>query len=73
MRKSTVDSLAALTSPHISCTDAEAFSRDYKLSVLEHRIQLQQLRRTHLMLPEDAEQRALPRSILSPGTQHALR
>lgn len=72
--KSTVDSLAALTSvSYISRTDAEAFSRDYKkLRVLEHRIQLQQLRRTHLMPEKDAEQRALARSILSPERNGTL-
>ena len=73
--KSTVDSLAALTAvSYISRTDAEAFSRDYKkLRVLEHRIQLQQLRRTHLMPEKDAEQRALARSILPRTQRHALR
>ena len=72
--KSTVDSLAALTAvSYISRTDAEAFSRDYKkLRVLEHRIQLQQLRRTHLMPEKDAEQRALARSILSPERNGTL-
>ena len=72
--KSTVDSLAALTAvSYISRTDAETFSRDYKkLRVLEHRIQLQQLRRTHLMPEKDAEQRALARSILSPERNGTL-
>ena len=72
--KSTVDSLAVLTAvSYISRTDAEAFSRDYKkLRVLEHRIQLQQLRRTHLMPEKDAEQRALARSILSPERNGTL-
>ena len=72
--KSTVDSLAALTAvSYISRTDAEAFSRDYKkLRVLEHRIQLQQLRRTHLMPDKEAEQRALARSILSPERNGTL-
>ena len=72
--KSTVDSLVALTAvSYISRTDAETFSRDYKkLRVLEHRIQLQQLRRTHLMPGKDAEQRALARSILSPERNGTL-
>lgn len=72
--KSTVDSLVALTAvSYISRTDAETFSRDYKkLRVLEHRIQLQQLRRTHLMPEKDAEQRALARSILSPERNGTL-
>lgn len=72
--KSTVDSLVALTAvSYISRTDAETFSRDYKkLRVLEHRIQLQQLRRTHLMPEKEAEQRALARSILSPERNGTL-
>lgn len=72
--KSTVDSLVALTAvSYISRTDAETFSRDYKkLRVLEHRIQLQQLRRTHLMPEKESEQRALARSILSPERNGTL-
>ena len=58
--KSTLDSLAALTrASYISRSDTEAFSRDYKkLRLLEHRIQLMQLRRTHLM-PDRAGDNAL--------------
>ena len=41
--------------------------------MLEHRIQLQQLRRTHLMPEKDAEQRALARSILSLERNGTLR
>ena len=64
--KSTLDSLAALTrASYISRSDAEAFSRDYKkLRLLEHRIQLMHLRRTHLMTDRAGEQRALARSLV---------
>ena len=64
--KSTLDSLAALTrASYISRSDTEAFSRDYKkLRLLEHRIQLMQLRRTHLMPDRAGEQRALARSLV---------
>ena len=64
--KSTLDSLAALTrASYISRSDTEAFSRDYKkLRLLEHRIQLMYLRRTHLMPDRAGEQRALARSLV---------
>ena len=64
--KSTLDSLAALTrASYISRADTEAFSRDYKkLRLLEHRIQLMHLRRTHLMPDRTGEQRALARSLV---------
>ena len=64
--KSTLDSLAALTrASYISRADTEAFSRDYKkLRLLEHRIQLMHLRRTHLMPDRAGEQRALARSLV---------
>ena len=64
--KSTLDSLAALTrASYISRSDTEAFSRDYKkLRLLEHRIQLMHLRRTHLMPDRAGEQRALARSLV---------
>ena len=65
--KSTLDSLAALTrASYISRSDSEAFSRDYKkLRLLEHRIQLMHLRRTHLMPDRAGEQRALARSLVA--------
>ncbi len=49
---------------YISRADAQVFSKQYRfLRLLEHRIQLSQLRRTHLMPTSDAAVRALARSI----------
>ncbi|MGO3251659.1 MAG: bifunctional [glutamine synthetase] adenylyltransferase/[glutamine synthetase]-adenylyl-L-tyrosine phosphorylase [Microbacterium gubbeenense] len=60
----TLDALEALVERgYIGRDDAAAFGTDYRiLRLLEHRIQLQQLRRTHLM-PDDADgRRVLARS-----------
>ena len=66
--KSTIESLEALTgSSYISRADAQTFALYYKkLRLLEHRIQLSQLRRTHLMPAKERERRALARSLVSP-------
>ena len=66
--KSTIESLEALTgSSYISRADAQTFALYYKkLRLLEHRIQLSQLRRTHLMPVKEQERRALARSLVSP-------
>ena len=66
--KSTIESLEALTgSSYISRADAQTFALYYKkLRLLEHRIQLSQLRRTHLMPAKEHERRALARSLVSP-------
>ncbi|MBN9214207.1 MAG: bifunctional glutamine-synthetase adenylyltransferase/deadenyltransferase [Microbacterium sp. SCN 70-200] len=50
-QRGTLDALDALvTEGYIGRHDAAAFARDYRrLRVLEHRVQLRQLRRTHLM------------------------
>ena len=66
--KSTIESLEALTgSSYISRADAQTFALYYKkLRLLEHRIQLSQLRRTHLMPAKEQERRALARSLVSP-------
>ena len=66
--KTTVDSIAALAeSSYIGRADAAAFARDYqKLRVLEHRVQLAQLRRTHLMPQASEAQRVLARAVLPP-------
>ena len=49
---------------YIARQDADVFARHYRfLRVLEHRIQLSQLRRTHLMPTTDSALRALSRSI----------
>lgn len=66
--QATLDSIAALSAAsYIGRTDAASFTRDYaSLRLLEHRIQLLHLRRTHLMPSSVAEQRILARS-LGPG------
>ena len=66
--KSTIESLETLTgSSYISRADAQTFALYYKkLRLLEHRIQLSQLRRTHLMPAKEHERRALARSLVSP-------
>ncbi|WP_431800681.1 bifunctional [glutamine synthetase] adenylyltransferase/[glutamine synthetase]-adenylyl-L-tyrosine phosphorylase [Microbacterium sp. bgisy203] len=50
-QRGTLDALSALvTEGYIGRADAAAFARDYRmLRVLEHRVQLRDLRRTHLM------------------------
>jgi glutamate-ammonia-ligase adenylyltransferase len=49
---------------YIGRTEAAEFSSHYKfLRVLEHRIQMSKMRRTHLMPVEENEQRALARSV----------
>jgi len=48
---------------YIGRADAASFATDYRiLRLLEHRLQLQQLRRTHLMPETDDERRVLARS-----------
>ncbi|MEN9731260.1 MAG: hypothetical protein RL488_570 [Actinomycetota bacterium] len=59
---SAIDALAA--AGYVSRADATLFARQYRfLRVLEHRIQLSQLRRTHLMPNTDGALRSLARSI----------
>lgn len=55
-QRGTLDALDALVAQgYIGRTDAAAFARDYRmLRVLEHRVQLRELRRTHLM-PQNPE------------------
>ena len=62
-QRSTLDALAALAGRgYIGRAEASEFARDYRfLRLLEHRIQLSRLRRTHLMPRGEAEQRALAR------------
>jgi glutamate-ammonia-ligase adenylyltransferase len=49
---------------YIGRAEANEFSAHYKfLRVLEHRIQMQQMRRTHLMPLDEAAQRSIARSI----------
>jgi len=61
------DTLSALASlaehGYVGREEAAEFSRDYRLlRVLEHRLQLARLRRTHLMPRDDAERRVLARA-----------
>ena len=62
--RGTLDALDALVERgYIGRDDAAAFGTDYRiLRLLEHRIQLQYLRRTHLMPEETDERRVLARS-----------
>ncbi|TPW70856.1 bifunctional [glutamine synthetase] adenylyltransferase/[glutamine synthetase]-adenylyl-L-tyrosine phosphorylase [Schumannella sp. 10F1B-5-1] len=63
-RRSTLDALDALAqNGYVGRVEAAEFSRDYRmLRVLEHRIQLSRLRRTHLMPREPEALRALARA-----------
>ncbi|RKT36937.1 glutamate-ammonia-ligase adenylyltransferase [Microbacterium sp. AG1240] len=63
-QRGTLAALDALVAEgYIGRTDATAFERDYRvLRLLEHRLQLRALRRTHLMPIKPDEQRALARS-----------
>ncbi|WP_353828042.1 bifunctional [glutamine synthetase] adenylyltransferase/[glutamine synthetase]-adenylyl-L-tyrosine phosphorylase [Agromyces sp. SYSU T0242] len=60
----TLPALAALAEHgYVGREESAEFSRDYRvLRVLEHRIQLARLRRTHLMPRDEADRRALARA-----------
>jgi len=60
----TLDALAALAERgYIGRAEAAEFARDYRLlRVIEHRVQLDQLRRTHLMPRDDDRLRVLARA-----------
>jgi len=59
---SAIDALAA--AGYIGRAEANEFSSHYKfLRLLEHRIQLRQMRRTHLMPQDELVQRAIARSV----------
>ena len=62
--RSTLDALSALVADgFIGRDDGAAFANDYRfLRVLEHRIQLRELRRTHLLPDDEDELRILARS-----------
>jgi glutamate-ammonia-ligase adenylyltransferase len=62
--RGTIESLAALSAAgFVGRTEAASFSNDYRLlRVLEHRIQLRDLSRTHLMPRDTDGQRALARA-----------
>ncbi len=62
-QRSTLDALAALAERgYIGRVEAAGFARDYRfLRLVEHRLQLARLRRTHLMPRGESEQRAIAR------------
>ena len=62
-QRATLDALDALADRgYIGRVEAAEFGRDYRfLRLVEHRLQLSRLRRTHLMPRGEAEQRALAR------------
>ncbi|MFT4029597.1 MAG: bifunctional [glutamine synthetase] adenylyltransferase/[glutamine synthetase]-adenylyl-L-tyrosine phosphorylase [Protaetiibacter sp.] len=62
-QRSTLDALVALADRgYIGRIEAAEFARDYRfLRLVEHRLQLARLRRTHLMPRGEAEQRAIAR------------
>ncbi|TPW96260.1 bifunctional [glutamine synthetase] adenylyltransferase/[glutamine synthetase]-adenylyl-L-tyrosine phosphorylase, partial [Schumannella luteola] len=62
-QRGTLDALVALADRgYIGRVEAAEFARDYRfLRLIEHRLQLARLRRTHLMPRGEAEQRALAR------------
>ncbi|MFS0716235.1 bifunctional [glutamine synthetase] adenylyltransferase/[glutamine synthetase]-adenylyl-L-tyrosine phosphorylase [Arthrobacter sp. 1P04PC] len=64
--RDTTAAIAALSAGgYIGRTDAAEFDRDYRyLRLLEHRIQLFQLRRTHLMPVKEASLRSLAKAVL---------
>lgn len=66
--QTTTDSIAALTrASYIGRADAHAFAESYAaLRVMEHRIQLFHMRRTHLMPTKEQERRVLARSMTPP-------
>ena len=67
-RRDTTSAIAALSAGgYIGRSDAAAFDHAYRyLRLLEHRIQLFQLRRTHLMPVSEAALRALAKAVLGP-------
>lgn len=67
-RRDTTSAIAALSAGgYIGRTDAAAFDNAYRyLRLLEHRIQLFQLRRTHLMPVAEPALRALAKGVLGP-------
>lgn len=66
--RDTTSAIAALSAGgYIGRADASAFDRAYRyLRLLEHRIQLFQLRRTHLMPVKEPALRALAKAVLGP-------
>ncbi|GAA3771146.1 bifunctional [glutamine synthetase] adenylyltransferase/[glutamine synthetase]-adenylyl-L-tyrosine phosphorylase [Microbacterium kribbense] len=75
-QRGTLDALSALVAEgYIGRVDAAAFDHDYRvLRVLEHRVQLRELRRTHLMPARPEDLRVLARATrLADGAEGVLR
>jgi glutamate-ammonia-ligase adenylyltransferase len=72
--RSTLDALAALAEHgYIGRPEAAEFARDYRfLRLLEHRLQLSRLRRTHLMPRDEETLRVLARATGTATTAEAL-
>jgi len=73
-QRSTLDALDGLaTAGYIGRTEAQEFANDYRLlRVLEHRLQLTRLQRTHMMPRDEPSLRALARSSTLATTAGAL-
>jgi glutamate-ammonia-ligase adenylyltransferase len=73
-QRDTLGALDALTQGgYVGRTESGLFARDYKfLRFLEHRIQLSDMRRTHLMPTSEAKLRPLARSISTKTTVDSL-
>ncbi|TLP79457.1 bifunctional [glutamine synthetase] adenylyltransferase/[glutamine synthetase]-adenylyl-L-tyrosine phosphorylase [Nesterenkonia sphaerica] len=67
--RDTLSAIEALgTGEYVSSKDQEAMSRCYRqLRLYEHRIQMSDMRRTHLMPVQDAALRALAHAVRGPG------
>ena len=63
--RDTIGAIAALSAGgYIGRSEADSFSRHYRfLRLLEHRIQMSQMRRTHLMPSSDSARRSIARSV----------
>lgn len=73
-QRDTISAINALAhGGYIGRADANEFANHYRfLRLLEHRIQLSEMRRTHLMPTSDAKRRALARSVNTKLTAAAL-
>jgi glutamate-ammonia-ligase adenylyltransferase len=73
-QRDTLSALEALTlAGYVGRTEAAQFAKHYKfLRFLEHRIQLSDMRRTHLMPTSEAKLRPLARSVALKSTSESL-
>lgn len=72
--RDTMSAINALSAGgYIGRTEANAFASDYRfLRLLEHRIQMSQMRRTHLMPTSETARRALARAVNVKNTAEVL-